>query len=114
MPATSVIDAHALHDQIVVCVLNCNRGRLSLLEHIGQMDELRLYVELGCSSIEHYLQKKLKFKKSSAWSHKAVARALPELPKLGKAFANAEIAWSTLREMAQVATGRTEQQWLVS
>ncbi len=76
------------------------------------MDELRLYVELGCSSIEHYLQKKLKFKKSSAWSHKVVARALPELPRLRDSFANAKITWSTLREMALVATGRTEQQWL--
>ncbi len=76
------------------------------------MDESRLYVELGCSSIEHYLQKKLKFKKSSAWSHKTVARALPELPRLREAFGNAGIGWSSVREIALVATARTEQQWL--
>ncbi len=108
----SALDAHALHDQIVVCVLNCNRGRLELLDSIRQMDESRLYVELGCSSIEHYLQKKLGFKKSSAWSHKSVARALPELPRLRETFANAKMTWSTLREVTSVATARTEQAWI--
>ncbi len=76
------------------------------------MDESRLYVELRCSSIEHYLQKKLGFKKSSAWSHKSVSRALPELPRLREAFANAKMTWSTLREVASVATSRTEQLWI--
>ncbi len=108
----SALDAHALHDQIVVCVLNCNRGRLELLDSIRQMDESRLYVELGCSSIEHYLQKKLGFKKSSGWSHKSVARALPELPRLREAFGNAKMTWSTLREVASVASSRTEQLWI--
>ncbi len=82
------------------------------MDFIRQMDESRLYVELRCSSIEHYLQKKLGFKKSSAWSHKSVARALPELPRLRETFANAKMTWSTLREVASVATTRSEEAWI--
>ncbi len=71
-----------------------------------------LYRELGHASINQYARQALGFSRTRTGDFVRLARKLEELPATRKAMASGELGYTKAREIVQVATPETEDQWL--
>jgi len=71
-----------------------------------------LYRELGHASINQYARKALGFSRTRTGDFIRLARKLEELPATREAMATGELGYTKAREIVQVATPETEDQWL--
>ena len=72
----------------------------------------KLYRSAGCSSIQQYAEVKLGFGKSKTSQFIHLCGALETLPRLKKSVSTGEVSWTKAREIAKVATPKTETRWV--
>ena len=72
----------------------------------------RLFRELGYSSIHQYASEALGFSPSRTYQFLQLAESLGKLPELRQSVASGEIGWTKAREVAKVATRRSELHWI--
>jgi hypothetical protein len=72
----------------------------------------RLYRELGHSSMHQYAALELGFSRSRTAQFIRLAGSLHDLPGLRRSLARGEVSWTKAREVARVATPRTEKTWI--
>jgi hypothetical protein len=72
----------------------------------------KLYCDLGYSSMHQYAAVELKFGKARTAQFLRLAGALHDLPGLRRSLARGEVTWTKAREVARVATPKTERTWI--
>jgi hypothetical protein len=97
-----LMDARGRHRQCEyeVCVLLC------------EMNRRRAFGEFESVSIREYAQKHLGLKTRRCTELLALGRRLETLPELTEAFSAGQLGWTKAREVARVATPRTEGEWV--
>ena len=89
---------------ISVLVRRENDALSDLLAHLAELDERRLYLDLGFSSLFAYCTEALGFCKSSAGRRIAAARACRNYPEAFARVARGELQLSVLSALAQHLT----------
>jgi hypothetical protein len=74
---------------------------VKFLNHLGEFDKRRLYLDLGYSSLFDYCVRKLGYSESSAFRRVECARALREFPQLGSMILNGEVNLCSLATAAR-------------
>ncbi len=74
---------------------------VKFLNHLGEYDKRRLYLDLGYSSLFDYCVRKLGYSESSAFRRVECARALREFPQLGPMILNGEVNLCALATAAR-------------
>ncbi|MBN1420304.1 MAG: HNH endonuclease, partial [Planctomycetes bacterium] len=72
----------------------------------------RLFEAWGYSSFEHFVERDLRLDDRKVRDFIALARALDNVPRLDRAFADGEIGWTVLCYLAPVVTPETIEEWL--
>ena len=78
----------------------------------GEMAKRHLYRELGYASIQQYASTVLHFSKAKTSYFLRLCGVFEELPALRDSVRRGEIGWTKAREVAKVATPRTERTWV--
>jgi hypothetical protein len=78
----------------------------------GEMAKRHLYRELGYASIQQYASTALRFSKAKTSYFLRLCGVFEELPALKNSVQRGEIGWTKAREVAKVATPRTERSWI--
>src|SRR2546422_9655105 len=68
-----------------------NEVEADLLEHLGEVDARRLYLEEGCSSMFTYCQRVLHFAEGVAYKRIQAARAARQYSEILEAVRNGEL-----------------------
>ncbi len=87
-------------------------GHRVLAYYLSDMDERRESQLLGYPSAAEYAVHRLDMPRRSARELIQVGRALCELTKIDRAFAEGSLSWSRVRLLAKIATPETEDAWL--
>jgi hypothetical protein len=90
------------------------RGVLDLqeAEALREAEEACIWRRYGYASLLEYLERELGYTPRVALERLRVAKAIDELPMIGKAMAEGELSYSAARELTRVATAETEGEWL--
>jgi len=84
-----------------------------LLAHwLLEVDERKLYLELGSSSVYQYAELSLHLEGHTVAEYLRTARALKHFPLLSEAYQSGSLSASKLREITRVVTKETEPYWL--
>ena len=82
----------------------CTARPIAVLKHIAEVEERRLYLEEGYSSMFSYLREKFNYSESAAWRRLTAARALRQFPQVCESLACRAINLSTLCQIAKSLT----------
>lgn len=77
---------------------------VTIVAHIAQVEERKLYLAEGYSSMFQFLQEKYHYSESSAWRRLSAARALRQFPQVRVSLESQAINLSTLGLIAKVLT----------
>jgi hypothetical protein len=105
----SAREAHARLSQALIALREAERNAVLWFAEILQR---RLYRELGYSSIHLYAAEALGFSPSKTSQFIGLAESLERLPALRQSVATGELPWTKAREVAKVATPRSEGAWI--
>jgi 5-methylcytosine-specific restriction endonuclease McrA len=108
----SDLPAAEVHARLLAALERLQRAERNAVLWFAEIDRRRLYRDLGYSSIQAYASEKLGFSSGKTYQFIRLARALTELPRLRKAVARGELGWTKAREIAKVATARTEARYI--
>lgn len=97
-----------LEGDICELAAHINAATYQLLKLICDYDEKEGWGEHRLASCAHWLQWQCGTNLGTAREKVRVARALPELPKISKAFRKGQISYSKVRAMTRVATRKNE------
>jgi hypothetical protein len=91
----------------------CRRSALDAEEMrwLYEAEQLQIWKQLGLVSMVDYLERALAYAPRTAQERMRVARALADLPELMDALATNELSFSAIKELARVATRKTERAW---
>src|SRR4051812_33472880 len=79
---------------------------------LREAEELQIWRPLGMVSMLDYLERAMGYAPRTAQDRLRVARALGSLPRLTRALAAGELAFSAVRELTRVVTPATEGAWI--
>ncbi|MBL0214613.1 MAG: HNH endonuclease [Myxococcales bacterium] len=77
-----------------------------------EAEDTKLYRRMGFPTIYAYIESVLQHSHHVATERMRVAHELLELPGIAEQFRAGELAWTSVRELTRVATGKTEDAWL--
>ena len=97
-----------LGDDITQMTAHLDAGTYQLLKLIGEFDEKGGWHGIGINSCAHWLNWKCGISLGPAREKVRVARALPGLPKISKAFRAGKVSYSKVRAMTRVSTEKNE------
>ena len=102
----------AVHEELTL--LARRRSALDGLEGPALLRGLRAGVHrhLGMASFGEYVERLFGYSRRTLDDKLRTAEALEALPELARALRDGEVTWSAVRELARVATGETEREWL--
>ncbi|MBU1947273.1 MAG: HNH endonuclease [Candidatus Eisenbacteria bacterium] len=89
-----------------------HRAEQSAVLWFSEMNQRKLYRDLGYSSIHQYAAESLGFSRSKIFHFLRLADDLERLPQLRAAIAKNEIGWTKAQEVAKVASPATEERWI--
>ncbi len=98
------ISNHELLSSLKSLIGQETRITIAVLKHIAEVEERRLYLEEGYSSMYSYLREKFNYSESSAWRRLTAARALRQFPQVCESLACRAINLSTLCQIAKSLT----------
>jgi len=109
-PGTDLVESLSrLGDDITQMAAHLDAGTFQLLKLIGEFDEKGGWHGIGINSCAHWLNWKCGISLGPAREKVRVARALPGLPKISKAFRAGKVSYSKVRAMTRVATEKNEE-----
>ncbi|MFH1842952.1 MAG: HNH endonuclease signature motif containing protein [bacterium] len=88
------------------------RAEQNVVLWFAEVNERRLFKQLGYGSIQQYAEQALEFSRSKTFQLLRLVDSLEKLPQLKEAVTDGKIGWTKAREVAKVATPRTEGQWV--
>ncbi len=106
------LSAHEAHEQLLCALAELRRAERSALLCFAEIQERKLYRELGYSSMLLYAQEALGFSRSKTFQFLRLAESFDRLPKLKRAVAKGELSWTKAREVVKVASRRSEARWI--
>lgn len=101
-----------LADRITELAAHIDAAQYQLLVLIERFDREEGWAWLGVRSCAHWLSWRCGMGLGAARERVRVARALPELPKISRAFRKGTISYSKVRAMTRVATPANEESLL--
>jgi len=104
-----IIKLERMADGITELVAHLDAGTFQLLELICEFDENEGWSGPGIASCAHWLNWKCGMSMGPARERVRVARALPGLPGISKAFREGKVSYSKVRAMTRVATAKNEE-----
>ncbi len=81
-------------------------------EALREAERLRMWRHYGYGSLIEYMEMELGYTPRMALERLRVAKAIVDLPEIGKAMAQGDLSFSAGRELTRVATPDTEGEWL--
>ena len=108
----TLLPAREVHRRLKDALSELQRAERNAVLWFAEVVRRKLYKELGYSSIHQYAEVELGFGMSKTSQFLRLVESLEHLPKLRRALARGEIPWTTAREVATVATPKTEAQWI--
>lgn len=106
------MSAAAIHARLLAALRDLQRAERNAVLLFGEILRRKLYRDLGYASIQAYTAETLGFTPSKTSQFVRLAGALEELPHLRRSVATGELGWTKAREVAKVATPRSEQHWI--
>jgi hypothetical protein len=79
---------------------------------LAEMKERSLHLVHGYSRIQDYAEWELEVPKAKALALIEIAKKMPALPVIARAFAEGTLSWSKARQIVRVATEDTQEHWL--
>ncbi len=83
-----------------------------LIEILQQVDQHRVYIEYGHSSLFHYVTQELKISESVAYNLITVSRKAREVPALKSAIQNQQITLSNARKLTPILNQTNQEHWI--
>src|SRR5262245_54108436 len=93
-----------LHQQALAIAMKYRHTENELIEVLQKIDNARVYLELGYSSLFDYSVKALKLSEAVTCNFIQVSRKAKEIPELRQAIARGEITLSNARTVAPILT----------
>jgi len=113
MPAfVADLPAAEVHARLKNALEELQRAEKGALLWFSEIARRKLYRELGYSSLQMYATEALGFSQNKTGQFIRLAGVMEELPVLRESVARGEIPWTKAREVAKVATPRTEKRWV--
>ncbi len=106
------LPARQAHEQMLAALAELRRAERSALLCFAEIQERKLYRELGYCSMQLYAQEALGFSRSKTFQFLRLAESFDRLPKLRSAVAKGELSWTKAREVVKVASRRSEARWI--
>lgn len=97
-----------LEDKIVTLAAQLNAANYHMLKLLAEFDDIGGWQGDGIKSFAHWLNWKIGMGYVMAREKVRVARALPDLPLIERAFAKGEVSYSKVRAMTRIATPENE------
>jgi 5-methylcytosine-specific restriction endonuclease McrA len=112
-PATrATLSAREVHDRLCTALSELQRAERSAVLWFAEIVRRKLYRDLGYASVHQYAELALGWGKSKTSQFLHLSECLQELPQLRRSMAAGELSWTKAREVAKVATPRTETAWI--
>ncbi len=108
----SGLSAAEVHTRLKDALVELQRAEKNALLWFSEIAHRKLYRELGHSSLQMYATESLGFSQNKTAQFVRLAGVMEELPVLREAVTLGEIPWTKAREVAKVATPRTEKWWV--
>ena len=106
------LPAQQVHDRLEKALAELHLAEKNAILWFAEIHRRRLFRVLGYSSIHQYAAEALGFSPSRTYQFLRLAESLGKLPELRESIASGEIGWTKAREVAKVATRRSEQRWI--
>ena len=106
------MSANEIHACLEAALRELQLAEKNVVLLFGEILRRKLYQDLGYSSIQAYAAEALGFTPSKTSQFVRLAGALEELPQLRRSVASGELGWTKAREVAKVATLKSESQWI--
>jgi len=106
------LPAREAHEQLLCALAELRRAERGALLCFAEIQERKLYRELGYSSIQLYAQEALGFSRSKTFQFLHLTESFERLPKLKSAVTRGELSWTKAREVVKVASQRSEARWI--
>ena len=104
--------AKKAHEKLLNLLEKMRNYEQSALLVFSEIMHKKLYEKLGYSSMHNYATEALKIPRSTAFHYINLSKKLETLPETRKAVASGELGWTKAKEVAKVATPKTENQWV--
>ncbi len=108
------MSAATIHARLQATLRDLRRAERTAVLLFGEILRRKLYRDLGFASIQTYAVEALGFTPSKTSQFVRLAGALEDLPCLRRSVASGELGWTKAREVAKVATPRSEQRWIAA
>jgi len=108
------LSAATVHQSLLNACRQYRRAEQHVVLWLAEVKERRLYRQLGYGSIHQYAEQALEFSRSKTFQLLRLVDSLKRLPRLQEAVAHGQIGWTKAREVAKVATPRTEKKWIAA
>ncbi len=108
----SGLPASEVHTRLKDALVELQQAEKNALLWFSEIARRKLYRELGFSSLQMYATEALGFSKSKTAQFTRLAGVMEELPVLREAVTSGELTWTKAREVAKVASPKTEGQWV--
>ena len=113
MPAfVTGLPAAEVHSRLKDALVELQRAEKNALLWFSEIARRKLFRELGYSSLQMYATEALGFSQNKTRQFIRLAGVMEELPVLRKSVARGDLPWTKAREVAKVATARTEERWV--
>ncbi len=106
------LSARELHVRLQEALAELRRAEKSAVLIFAEIQERRLYRELGHSSIFQYAELALGFSRNKTYQFLRLAESFSRLQKLKGAVSKGELSWTKARELSKVATRGSEERWI--
>jgi len=108
------MSATAVHARLLSALRDLHRAERNAVLLFAEVMRRELFRELGHASIQAYAAEALGFTPSKTSQFVRLAGALESLPRLRRSVARGELGWTKAREVAKVATPRSEGRWIAA
>ncbi len=112
MPATISSEVTLRHEHFLDAHERHAASEAELVKLLVEMDEKGDFRELGFSSIHDYTRVTVQWERGKTEAMLRLGRSLKGLKKLERSLAEGEVSATKVREIARVATPRTEAKWI--
>jgi len=106
------LPAAEVHSRLKDALVELQHAEKNALLWFSEIARRKLYGELGYSSLHMYATEALGFSQNKTRQFIRLAGVMEELPVLRKSVARGDLPWTKAREVAKVATARTEERWV--
>ena len=104
--------AKKAHEKLLNLLEKMRNYEQSALLVFSEIMHKKLYEKLGYSSMHNYATEALKIPRSTAFHYINLSKKLETLPETRKAVASGELGWTKAKEVAKVATPKSEARWV--